>query len=98
MQHDEIIKVEEKRKRQIIDKHRKQDGIKNQTRSFIDGEIRKKREWSTLRKEDQLENLTINQKATQNQKQKLIEKHIGIKKQLDTMKQSQSFLIEQRKR
>lgn len=42
----------EKRKKEILEKHKKQDGVKEEAKEFLEGEIKKKREWSNLRRSD----------------------------------------------
>jgi hypothetical protein len=37
----------------VGEKEKKDEGIKNETKSFIMGEIQKKREWSNLKRMDQ---------------------------------------------
>lgn len=52
-QRAEVLKEEEKKKKQIVEKHKKIDETKTEVRSFMESEIKKKREWSNLRRSDQ---------------------------------------------
>ena len=46
----------------------------------METEVKKRREWSVLRKEDQQENLELKKVQDNNMKNKLIEKHVAIRK------------------
>eukprot|EP00347_Sterkiella_histriomuscorum_P023386 403334832 len=94
----QLQKEQDKKRKQILEKHSKENELHNEARHFIQEEVVKKREWSNLKRYDQQENLMINQRRKELMKERLIEKHIVIKKQLEGIKQQQSMLLEMRKK
>lgn len=67
-------------------------------KQMMQEEIAKRREWSQLKKYDQQENLMINQRRKELMKERLIQKHLEIKRQLEGIKQQQFAILEMRKR
>ncbi|CDW84610.1 UNKNOWN [Stylonychia lemnae] len=86
------------KRKTILEKHAKEGELHKEAQQFIQEETQKKREWSNLKRTDQQENLSINNRKKELLKERLIEKHIVLKKQLEGYKQQQNLVLEHRKR
>ncbi len=83
----QIIQKElEKKRRSILTRFEKDQEHHSETKNFIVEEMNKKKEMQTLKKIDQQENLMLNQRQKELLKQKLIEKHLIMKQQLEVFK------------
>jgi len=51
-QRAEVLREAETKKRSILEKHRKADGNIDDARQYMESEIKKRREWSYLKKSD----------------------------------------------
>lgn len=97
-QQRQLQKEEEKRRKQLVEKQGRDGEHSAEARQALCEEIQRRREWSLLKLSDQQENMTMNQRQLEMQRKKIIDKHIGLKQQLENMKLHQELMIEQHRR